>query len=87
MYCEICQFQQKPDRRDLLVRHMETSEKDCRKGTIVWRENQFWVTTSPKSDEVNFDWEIPNHPVPPEPEITFPKTYRPNVTQVGGPAA
>ncbi len=85
MYCEICQFHQRPDRKDLLIRHMETSQTDCRQGTIVWRENQFWVTRNPKSDEVKFDWEIPKHPVPPAPEITFPKTYRPNVTQGGGP--
>lgn len=83
MYCEICHFQQKPERRDLLIRHMETSEMNCREGKIVWRENQLWVTTKPKKNETQFDWEVPNNEPAPEPDELVLRNYKPNVVPGG----
>jgi hypothetical protein len=86
MYCEICKFQQTPERQDQLIRHMERSELSCREGTIVWRNNQFWVTMSPVDGETVFNLEIPNYPEPAVPEVVVPRKYAPNVHQGKGGA-
>jgi hypothetical protein len=65
MKCEMCNYQQTPDNLQSLVNQAETCETQiCKTAKIVWRDGQMTLTTSPTSDEHEFNTPIRDLPSP-----------------------